>query len=183
MAYVTGYENDIFVSYSHQDDCPLNEGATGWITTFTRQLETELAKRLGKKTLRVWKDSQLAGNEPLTPQLLETIRRSATLLVVMSPSYLNSEWCSLERDGFLSFARECVGQGRIFVVRHRMTELQQAPRQLGDLVGFKFYAEDRDSKIDQPLDGTDRDYVQRLYELSHHLARKLKGMNEPEQPD
>src|SRR5262245_48596368 len=109
MAYVREYEHDVFVSYSHQDDRPLDEDAAGWITTFTRQLETELAKRLGTEKLRVWRDSRLAGNEPLTPQLLEAIRRSATLLVVMSPSYLNSEWCARERNEFLSFARECVG--------------------------------------------------------------------------
>jgi len=182
MAYVTGYENDVFVSYSHQDDCPLVDDTSGWITTFTRQLNMELAKRLGSRALKVWRDPGLAGNEPLTPQLLEIIRRSATLLVVMSPSYLNSEWCARERESFCSFARECVGQGRIFIVRHRETEREQAPAELGDLVGFKFYMEDRDSGVDRPLDGADRDYVQRLYELSHHLANKLRELNQPPQP-
>lgn len=182
MGHVTGYENDVFVSYSHQDDSPLVEGAAGWITTFTRQLEKELAKRLGSRTLKVWRDPRLAGNEPLTPQLLEAIRRSATLLVVMSPSYLTSEWCSRERDSFLSFARDCVGQGRIFIVRHRETERDQAPPELGDLVGYKFYVKDLDSGVDRPLDDADRDYVQRLYDFSHQLANKLKDLSEPASP-
>src|SRR5215469_5676191 len=86
MAYVQDYDHDVFVSYAHLDD----QGETAWVTTLVRHLDTELKQRLGTKDLRVWIDHNLGGNHPLTAELMQAIRRSATLLVVMSPSYLAS---------------------------------------------------------------------------------------------
>jgi hypothetical protein len=33
MAYVPGYENDIFVSYAHVDNIPLSGISKGWVET------------------------------------------------------------------------------------------------------------------------------------------------------
>jgi len=46
MAFVPGYEYDIFVSYARIDDVPI-EGR-GWVSTFVDQLKRSLAVRLGR---------------------------------------------------------------------------------------------------------------------------------------
>ena len=53
---------------------------------------------------------------------MTALARSATLVVILSPAYLNSVWCTRERNAFLSHAANCVKEGRIFIVRHRKTE-------------------------------------------------------------
>ena len=106
MAYVPDYDHDVFVSYARLDD----QGESAWVTNLVRHLDTELKQRLGTKDLRIWIDHSLDGNRPLTPEIMQAIRRSATLIVIVSPSYIASEWCGEERNAFLGFARDCVWQ-------------------------------------------------------------------------
>jgi hypothetical protein len=87
MAFVSDYEHDVFVSYAHLD----NQGETAWVSTLIRHLDTDLRQRLGTKDLRIWIDENLDGNRPLTPEIMCSIQRSATLLIVMSSGYLASE--------------------------------------------------------------------------------------------
>jgi hypothetical protein len=87
MAFVSDYEHDVFVSYAHLD----NQGETAWVSTLIRHLDTDLRQRLGTKDLRIWIDENLDGNRPLTPEIMRSIQRSATLLIVMSSGYLASE--------------------------------------------------------------------------------------------
>ena len=99
MAFVSDYDHDVFVSYARLD----NQGETAWVSTLVRHLDTELRQRLGTKDLRIWIDENLDGNRPLTPEIMRSIQRSATLLIVMSSGYLASEWCAKERNAFLGF--------------------------------------------------------------------------------
>ena len=109
MAYVLGYDHDVFVSYAHLD----NQGESAWVTTLVRHLETEVRQRLGATDLRVWIDRELDGNRPLTPEIMQAIRRSATILLIVSPSYIASEWCARERNAF-SALPETVSQRAAF---------------------------------------------------------------------
>src|SRR5687768_12886960 len=79
MAFVSDYDHDVFVSYAHLD----NQGETAWVSTLVRHLETDLRQRLGTQDLRIWIDEHLDGNRPLTPEIMRSIQRSATLLIVM----------------------------------------------------------------------------------------------------
>ena len=57
MAYIPGFEYDIFISYPHVDDLADNassEEQLGWVTQFHRRLEVELA--LG---LRIHRNSHI----------------------------------------------------------------------------------------------------------------------------
>jgi TIR domain len=141
MGYVPDYDHDVFVSYAHLDD----QGEPAWVTTLVRHLETELRQRLGTKDLSIWVDHNLDGNRPLTPEIIQAIHRSATLIAMMSPSYVASEWCSRERNAFLGFARDCVADGRIFIVRCRDVDPFTIPPEFGDLIGFKFWTQDTDA--------------------------------------
>ena len=175
MAYVPDYDHDVFVSYAHLDD----QGESAWVTNLVRHLDTEVRQRLGTKDLRIWMDHSLDGNRPLTSEIMQTIRRSATLFVIMSPSYIASEWCVSERNAFLGFARDCVAAGRIFV-RCRDIDPKGIPAEFGDLMGFKFWTQDADAGgVSRPLGLTDLKepaYFAGVINLSDKLARKLKEL-------
>jgi hypothetical protein len=111
---------------------------------------------------------------------MQAIRRSATLFVIMSPSYIASEWCVSERNAFLGFARDCVAAGRIFIVRCRDTDPKGMPAEFGDLIGFKFWTQDAGAGgVTRPLGQTDLKepaYFAGVINLSDKLAQKLKEM-------
>jgi hypothetical protein len=176
MAYVPDYDHDVFVSYAHLDDL----GEAAWVTNLVRHLDTEVRQRLGTKDLRIWIDHALDGNRPLTPEVMQAIRQSATLLVIMSPGYIASEWCVSERNAFLGFARDCVAAGRIFIVRCRDIDPKGIPAEFGDLMGFKFWTQDADAGgVSRPLGLTDlREpaYFAGVINLSDKLAQKLKEL-------
>jgi len=176
MTFVRGYDHDLFVSYAHLD----NQGESAWVTTLVGKLETEVRQRLGTKEFRIWIDDELDGNRPLTPEIMESLRRSATLLIVMSPAYLASEWCAKERTAFLTFVRDCVAEGRIFIVHCRETERKDIPPEFGDLVGFKFWTKDPKARATRPLGWPDQregSYMTKILNVSDTLARALKEMN------
>jgi hypothetical protein len=182
MVYVPDYHHDVFVSYAHLDD----QGESAWVTNLVRHLDTELRQRLGTKDLRIWIDHNLDGNRPLTPEIMEAIRRSATLLLIASPSYVASEWCVRERNAFLAFARDCVSQGRIFIVRCRDIDPLALPPEFGDLIGFKFWTRDPDNGgVTRPLGLTDlREpaYFASIINLGDKLAQKLKELKAARAP-
>ena len=176
MAYIRDYEHDVFVSYAHLDNESGGE-QPGWVTNFVQDLGKEVRQRLGTKDLTIWIDKKLSGNLPLTPEIMEAVRRSATLLVVMSPAYLNSQWCARERNSFLSFAADCVKYGRIFVVTQRDTEKTPAPEEFGDLLGFRFWTKDEETDVSRPLVRPDKEYAQRVVQLSDDLGKTLRRLN------
>jgi hypothetical protein len=174
MAYVLGYDHDVFVSYAHLDD----QGEGAWVTNLVRHLDTEIRQRLGTQDLRLWIDHELDGNRPLTPEIMQAIRRSATILLIVSPSYVASEWCARERNAFLGFARDCVSKGRMFIVRCRDIDPQILPPEFRDLIGFKFWTRDTDAGgVTRPLGLTDlkeQAYFASVINLADKLAQKLK---------
>jgi hypothetical protein len=85
MAYLSSddYDFDIFVSYAHVDDQPLPPASQDWLTTLTNCIKTRLAQKLGRNdAYALWMDHELRGGQPITPEILQKVRRSAILLVV-----------------------------------------------------------------------------------------------------
>src|SRR5262245_27717102 len=116
MAFVPGYEHDVFVSYVHNDDSPLYPGGTGWVRTLVDTLDPCMRRKLGTN-FKLWMDPELAGNQPLTETLLNTLQKTATLLVILSNGYLESKWCVKERNNFLDFVRgHALLDSRVFLV-------------------------------------------------------------------
>src|SRR5262245_19260585 len=120
MAYVNGFAHDVFVSYSTIDNEVLVGDNRGWVDVVLDKLRWELKPRLGGRDLNIFMDHDLvSSNLPLTSQLMDAVRSSATLLVVMSPSYLTSRWCGQERRVFLDAVKERGERGALLVIRAR----------------------------------------------------------------
>lgn len=153
MSYLgTPFEHDLFISYSHGADGDGNALLKPWSVAFVGELQKELRlDRRFRTELKIFIDaSHRAGDgidpmDGLTPQLQEQISGSGILVVLMSPDYLASGWCSRERDWW-SQAQVQLGlpmDKRIAVVHIQPTR-EKWPAVLCDpqgepLLGFRAY--------------------------------------------
>ena len=88
--FVPNYKHDIFVSYAHVDDLPLEGATQGWVTTLIHSIKIRLAQKLGRSdAFDLWMDQRLASNVKITSQI-----SAAILIVVLSPGYIASDQCS-----------------------------------------------------------------------------------------
>ena len=98
MAYVPGFSNDIFISYSHLDELTPDDGP-GWVSDFHRHLLIQVEQELGAN-IKIWRDPRLTGATDFTKELEKQVRGSAMLVAIVSPGYVNSKWCDWELSGF-----------------------------------------------------------------------------------
>lgn len=131
MAYCKSKKNDIFISYTHDDDIE------GWVKHFARLLERKLNKQLkvlehGKTAdVKVFTDASLTPSGALQSMLEKELMDSALLLVILSESYLVSEWCRREGEMFL---RHLKGNRELtlFIAEKDMTDRDRWPDYLRD---------------------------------------------------
>ncbi len=94
MAYVPGFEDDVFLSYSHGDD-------SAWMQAFQQALAQAVRSRLGHEIL-LWQDvKRLRAGQDWASEIREGIGKTAAFVAVLSPSYQNSDWCTRELMTFL----------------------------------------------------------------------------------
>lgn len=85
MSFVPGFENDIFISYAHNDNLPV--GSIRWVERLHEDLENRLTQLLGVRPA-IWRDKRLDSNDQVNWQLDARINTTALLLAIVSPSYL-----------------------------------------------------------------------------------------------
>lgn len=86
MAFVPGYDHDVFVSYAHGDN-------REWVSRFAGRLEAELKKKLGDSA-DVWLDTvELRATQDYRREIPESVTKSAVFLLLPSPAYLRSQYC------------------------------------------------------------------------------------------
>jgi hypothetical protein len=181
MAYVSGYQHDVFVSYAHIDNEPVG-AARGWVTTFVDYLKNVLDKGLGTREADVWMDYRLSGNEPFSADIEAALRNSATLLVIASPSYFQSDWCARERSGFLrAVCQKTAGGSRIFRVDRDRLEPTDFPSEFRELLGYPFWTLDQNKyprTLGDPIVNPDREpeYFTMLTKLRIELGEELKRL-------
>src|SRR5580692_3801301 len=140
MAYLPRFDEDIFISYAHVDDATVSDAGQGWVTEVIRCLKVELARKLGRSdAYALWADHDLLTSHPVTAQILERVRRSAMLVVILSPGYVASQWCRQERDVFFGASRE-PGTRNVFVVEIDRIDDADRPGELADFNPFRFWS-------------------------------------------
>ena len=97
MAFVPGFEHDVFVSYAHFDNEPDSQEIR-WVSRFQADLKTALRQRLGTDP-DIFFDNRSLTNQYLD-ELLNNARKSAAFLAIMSPSYMKREWTIKELEAF-----------------------------------------------------------------------------------
>ena len=182
MSFLPDYENDIFISYAHNDNQPLITGQPGWVDIFHQALERRLQVHLGAKP-SIWRDPRLQGNEYFADALVEQIPKVAILISILSPSYLNSEWCRREMNMFHQIASDTGGirlgnKARIIKVEKVHIPIDKHPAELQGMTGYQFYYMDNNRPRElSPESGPHAiDYWQRIDDVAQDISDMLQGM-------
>jgi hypothetical protein len=136
----------VFISYARIDDLPLTPGEKGWVTRFHRTLKNILSMRLGREA-KIWRDDKLQGTDVFSSEIVAQFRGSAALMSIVTPRYLNSEWCTREAREFCEAAQQTGGlvignKSRVIKVIKTPVdehEAQALPTHMRNLLGFEFF--------------------------------------------
>lgn len=151
------YEYDLFISYAHIDDLSPFGEEKGWIDLLHERLSVLLAQALGYEP-RIWRDGhRLQGNDELSGAIGAGVTRSLLLVPVISPRYVQSDWCNREMEAFHA-AQAQQGplpgspgfRSRVFkVVKTPLPEhlRESEPVHIRNLIGYQFYGEDESSGV------------------------------------
>jgi len=191
------FDYDVFVSYSHGD--PLGEGTSklgNWSKGFAEALRDELCAfpQMGQ-ALKIFIDvSRRPGQavdpiQGLSPSLQAAAGASALLNVLLSPQYLDSEWCRLERrwweKGQSALGLSCaerIALTRIWPLSERQTVPELfVDAQGAQLPGFWFHDPKQAELYPQPLGWIsfeEPEFKKALLGLAGHLRLKLEKLRD-----
>lgn len=176
MAFATGYDFDVFISYARVDNQEVNLGGSDirWVDYFRAQLERRVNQALGRNhSARFWFDrSDIARNQQFPDEIRHSIRKSALFLLLLSPGYVESNWCREELATFLKSAKDQGGVGdRLFVIRLRDLRSHERPSGLPKVEGYPFF----DPEIPQAeLSPKHPQFSQELFRLRENVVDTLK---------
>jgi hypothetical protein len=175
--------HDIFVSYAHVDNELLPGESEGWVTQLIATLEVYLRQKFGRREkYKLWRDPELSGNFPVTPEILDVVRESQIIVLVLSPGYVSSKWCLDELETFVG-ARG-IDSGRVFVVERDKLSESERPPVLTDLKGYAFWVADKQQSSVVRTLGTPAmvahraDYFRQVEDLAIQLVKKLKQIRQ-----
>jgi hypothetical protein len=195
---MASFEKHLFISYAHVDNLPTPGDNEGWVTRFHKYLETYLSQSMGEEA-RVWRDDRLRGNDIFANEIVKQFPKTAVLVSILSPRYIESEWCLREVNEFSKTAEVNGGLTvddkarvlRAMVRRIPAERREQLPGILKNALGYEFYQE-TDGNRELPLDpsfGSGETYRRQIYFLAEDIAElitklKQKGAGErlPEVP-
>ncbi|WP_204139297.1 TIR domain-containing protein [Halomicronema sp. CCY15110] len=176
------FAQDVFISFTHIDNQSLNPDEAGWISAFHKALEIRLSQLRGKES-RIWRDRRLWGNEDLDEAIFEALTQSALLVSVLSPRYLQSDWCMRELQGFCQAADQQGGlragetKTRLFKVIKTYLPIEQHPAVVANFLGYEFYEID-DAGRPQEFDRVygpeqERKFYAKLNDLAYDIHQTL----------
>ena len=182
------FESDAFISYAHLDNVELIEGRKGWVANLHRALEIRVGQLLGKQP-QIWRDPELQGNDLFADTLIERLQRVATLVSVVSPRYVKSDWARKELSEFWKAAEKQGGvrfqeKGRIFKVLKTPVPLEMQSAELRSVLGYEFFKIDPETGRVRELDEVfgpeaQREFWIRLDDLAHDICGVLELMEVP----
>lgn len=177
------FDCDAFISYSHLDNVGRSEGVDGWITCLNFALKKKLGELLGEKP-NVYFDSRLDGNQVFEITLIDTLRKVAVLVAVVSPRYLKSDWTRREFEEFCKAAEAQGGvlihdKARIFKVLKTPVPRDQELPLMSKLLGYEFYWSDPKTGTPHELDGVygpsaAANYQMKVDDLAYDISTLLE---------
>ena len=176
------FDGDAFISYAHLDNVELIAGHKGWVANLHRALEVRVGQLLGKEP-QIWRDPKLQGNDFFAETLIERLRKVASLITIISPRYVKSEWARREISEFWKAAEQQGGlrlgeQGRIFKVLKTPVPPELHPQELRALLGYEFFKVDPETGKVRELDEifgpeAQKDFWIKLDDLAHDICGLL----------
>jgi hypothetical protein len=178
------FEKHLFISYAHIDNQPLTPEQKGWISRFHASLEALLSMRLGQ-TAKIWRDEKLQGNDVFADEIIGQIAQTAVLVSVLTPRYLNSDWCTREVREFCERAEQSGGvvvdnKSRVFKVVKTPVDTQESlPSVVKNVLGYEFFIFEDGVPLElDPAYGEKfaQDYNRKVGKLAWDVAQLLKTL-------
>lgn len=183
---------DIFISYGHIDDEDPAGDVKGWVDLFVERLPRLISANLGYQP-KIWRDERsLTGDALLTAAIGEGIENSLVLVPIVSPRYVQSDWCRRELETFCKrppLPGVPAHRSRVFKViktplLFHLTK--QEPDALRELIGYSFYEMQGDMPVEFSPDvvpGKDPRYWTVLRRLAWDISTMLAQVKSaPEAP-
>lgn len=181
--HIVKFEHDFLISYAHIDDQTLVPGEKGWVSRLHRLLEIRVGQLRGEIP-KIWRDPKLQGNDYFADTILERLPNIAALVSVVSPRYVQSEWCNRELKEFWRAAERSGGvrvadKARIFKVVKTPVQFDKLPEEVQPMLGYEFFVYDTESGRPRELaaeygPGADRAFLTKLDDLAYDIAQLLE---------
>lgn len=179
------FSEDLFISYAHIDNKPLIEGQKGWVSNFHRALEIRVAQLLGK-TPRIVRDTRIEADDYVAGSLARRLPEVAMLISVVSPRYIQSEWCGRQVQEFVRVSEQSGGlrvddRARLFKVVKTPVPAERHPQALREMLDYEFFTRDAETgrvrELDLALnDRFETDYWARIDDLAHDICDLLNRL-------
>jgi hypothetical protein len=185
MAVPPSFEKHLFISYAHIDNQPLTPDQEGWVSRFHESLAAILSMRLGRPA-EIWRDRKLAGNDVFADEIVAQFPKTALLISVLTPRYVESDWCTREVREFCAVAERSGGvvienKSRIIkVIKTPVDSEAPLPPIMKDVLGYPFYIFDDDGtplELD-PAYGAEMGpkYNLKVAKLAWDISQQLKKL-------
>ena len=176
---------DVYISYAPLDNLEPTEGGRGWVETFRRALKTRLRQLQGREPIVVLED-KLHGNDVITDEVINKVKRAGAFVAIVSPHYVASEWARKELELFAGMQAPggLSGKARIFKVMKAPVPLDQQPQEVQRYLGYEFFAVDADTgrvrEFPPPFgNDADRKFWLGLDDLALDVADMLEACESP----
>jgi hypothetical protein len=176
------FEHDFLISYAHIDDQALVAGESGWVSQLHRLLEIRVGQLMGH-TPKIWRDQKLQGNDYFADTILDRLPRIAAIVSILSPRYVQSEWCNRELKEFSRAAEQSGGvrvadKARIFKVVKTPVQLEKLPEEVQTMLGYEFFIYDEKGRPREMAQeygaGGDRAFLTKLDDLAYDITQLLE---------
>jgi hypothetical protein len=178
MAYLPGFEHDIFISYSHR-----NERGDRWVSRFYERLNEELGQLAGN--LKVWRDTRrLDGNQAFDQTIKTALENTGLLLVLNSHAFIESDYCQQEVQWFCDkghnddWGLQIGDRKRLFNVLLNNLPRNEWHPALSGASGFPFHKVAADDEIAFPLDPTSAKFKNSVQTLAGSLFKTLRSFRQ-----
>ena len=166
MGQIAGYDYDLFISYSHNDNEPLS--GHRWVDEFHEALQNWLVKRRSYDKLSIWRDDQLHGNTAFDVAIENRLKSSALFLALYSRNYQKSDYCQWELDFFHRYHADRPGgllfgeESRILPVLLNNIPFRDWPKPMEGLSGFPMHSSHQEGKLGDFTEPSDDNFKQQL---------------------
>src|SRR5687768_4571794 len=175
MAYIPGFDVDVFISYAHRNK--------DWVAEFHAFLSRRVPEFLEHEAqVEVWRDLTLSGFDELWPTLNRKIESSALFLSICSPVYVTSANCAKEVEHFLAHSQPTTldrkaRMARVAIIPYTGMRDALPPFRQNDTVYYTFYEERPDETIEQ-FDAASPRFRTEADRVAQHIASQLRRIHE-----
>lgn len=180
------FEKHAFISYAHIDNQPISDEDEGWISNFHELLQSMVSMKLGEK-VNIWRDNKLRGSDIFSDEIVQQFPKTAIFISVITPRYINSEWCTKEIKEFYKVAAENLGlrienKSRILKVVKTPVDRNRMPLEVKESLGYEFFKLDENGRPKEfnKVFGEEyaRAYLSRLDDLAYDIQEIINLINQ-----